>query len=116
MTIQRLTVGFLAVALLAGCGMQNRVIGRGTVTTTSAVVPAAKNPQILVKFKARMDVTAFSAFRATYGLRNVSQLNALGIYVEEVTSKTPVDELLKTLNADPAVEYAELNGQVNLTP
>ncbi len=116
MTIQRLTVGFLAVALLAGCGIQNRVIGRGTQTTTSVVAPAAKNPQILVKFKARLDVTAFAAFRLTYGLRNVSQLAAIGVYVEEVTSKTPVTDLLKTLNEDPAVEYAELNGQVSLTP
>jgi hypothetical protein len=115
-TIQGLTVGFLAVALVAGCGIQNQVMGRGTQTKPSVVVPAAKNPQILVKFRSRLDVNAFSAFRLTYGLRNISELTAIGIYVEEVTSKTPVADLLKALNEDPAVEYADLNGQVSLTP
>lgn len=116
MTIQRLTVGFLAVALLAGCGTQTRVIGRGAPTKTSVVAPAAKSQQILIKFKAQMAATEFTTFRATYGLRNVSRLAAIGVYVEEVTSKTPVSELLATLNASPLVEWAELNQEVSLTP
>jgi hypothetical protein len=107
---------------LAGCG----TVGAATVTAkglTSRTAPAAqktqrpaaKPVQILVKFKAaRMTVSALEAFRSEFSTRNVGQIAALGIYIEELAPGTNMKEALAAIEASPLVEYAEPNSEVTI--
>jgi hypothetical protein len=120
-----LLVGALfAAALLAGCAGPTTVIGRnapdrgqasGKRATTGAT-SAEEKRQILVKFKAELVAAEMSAFRATYGLRNVGTISALGVYVEEVVEGRNPATVLRDLQQSPLVAYAEFNETVSLVP
>ncbi|MEB3222064.1 MAG: hypothetical protein VKS61_08315 [Candidatus Sericytochromatia bacterium] len=120
-----LLVGALfAAVLLAGCAGPTTVIGRlapdrgqasGKRAATGATAVDEKR-QILVKFKAELVAAEMSAFRATYGLRNVSTIPALGVYVEEVVEGRNPDSVLRDLQQSPLVAYAEFNETVSLVP
>ena len=108
----------VAAALLAGCQSPALVSAPQQRPASTRVAPAktpvAKPVQILVKFKAEMRTADLRAFRAEFGTRNVGEIKGLGVFVEEVTSRRPVKELLEEMNASPLVEYAELNGTVGI--
>ena len=117
----------VAVTVLGGCHAPYQVIGRtGTASNVRAglagkapVVPASatqQRQQVLVKFKARLQATELTTFRAAFGLRNVGEIAALGVFVEEVAEGRQVGDVLRELNASPMVEYAELNGTVGIDP
>ncbi len=115
----------VAIAVLGACQAPTTVIGRnnaqGSSVRTGArspVVPPAaqQRPQVLVKFKARLQATEMTTFRAAFGLRHVSIIPGISVYVEEVTSDRPLGEVLRELQASPLVEYAELNQEIRIEP
>lgn len=108
----------LVAAFLAGCQSPSQLAAphqrAASTRLAPAKTPAAKPAQILVKFKAEMRTADLQAFRAEFGTRNVGEIKGLGVFVEEVTSRRPVQEILEEMNASPLVEYAELNGEVSI--
>lgn len=115
----------VAISVLGACQAPTTVIGRLNGQSPSVrtgakkpVHPAAalQRPQLLVKFKARLQATEMTTFRAAFGLRNVSMIAAIGVYVEEVSTDRPVGEVLRELQASPLVEYAELNQEIRIEP
>lgn len=80
----------------------------------AAASKAAKPVQILVKFKAGLRTADLKSFRAEFGTRNVGEIKGIGVFIEEVVSRKPVQQILDEMNADPLVEYAELNGEVGI--
>ena len=115
MTYKMILSAALAAAFLAGCQAQSLATAPQR-PSSSRVAPAkaTKPVQILVKFKAEMRTAEIQAFRAEFGTRNVGEIKGIGVFVEEVTSRKPVKELLAEMNASPLVEYAELNGSVGI--
>lgn len=114
-----------AMAVLGACQAPTTVIGRINGQSPSVhtgakkpVLPAAarQRPQLLVKFKSRLEATEMTTFRAAFGLRNVSLIPAISVFVEEVTTDRPVGEVLRELQASPLVEYAELNQEIRIEP
>lgn len=109
-----------ALALLSGCyaPSQSRAAWAPGLNRPASTAPAtrteARPAQILVKFKAGMRMAEIQAFRAEYGTRNVGYIQGIDVYVEEVTSRKPVGQILEEMNASPLVEYAELNGEVGI--
>lgn len=103
-----------AALLLAGC--QNPI---STVNVTARqAAPASTrqvtHPTLLIKFKASLRAQDLGAFRTRFGLRNVGKIEGLGIFIEEPTGDQDLGTLLDALNANPQVEFAELNGRVDL--
>lgn len=120
----------VTISVLGACGQGPfTVIGReggkpsnarawvtGSRTPVAPSEAPQQRPQVLVKFKARMQATELTTFRAAFGLRNISVIAALGVYVEEVAEGHQVGDVLRELNASPLVEYAELNQEVRIEP
>jgi hypothetical protein len=114
----------LLASCLAGCAGPTTVIGRGLPDrgqvsgqrSPTGATAAAQRTQILVKFKAELMATELSAFRASYGLRNVGTIPALGVYVEEVADGRIAADVLRELQQSPLVAYAELNETISLNP
>jgi hypothetical protein len=108
----------LAATFLLGCQSPSPTAASSQRPAASRLTPAtnptAKPVQILVKFKAGMRAADVQAFRAEFGTRNVGEIKGLGILVEEVVTRKPVQEILDEMNANPLVEYAELNGEVGI--
>lgn len=109
-----------AIAVLGACQGPTTVIGRingkSPAVKLGAKKPIAANPQILVKFKAQLAANEMTTFRAAFGLRNVSTIPQIGVFVEEVTNGRPVGEVLRELQASPMVEYAEPNQEIRIEP
>jgi hypothetical protein len=109
---------------IAGCAGPTTVIGRGLQDrgqlsgqrTPAGATATAQRTQILVKFKADLVAAELSAFRASYGLRNVGAIPALGVYVEEVADGRAAADVLRELQQSPLVAYAELNETISINP
>ena len=107
----------LALGLaLTGCYAASQAPVGGQKAMAAKATPANKQkaPQILVKFKDPVRAADMQAFRAAFGTRNVGLIAGLNVYVEEVTSREPLDKVLRAMNASPQVEYAEPNGEVGI--
>lgn len=106
----------LAAAMLIGCGTNNTPnVARGLAQKPVAVRDGnVVHPTLLIKFKQTMRAQELGAFRTRFQLRNVGQIAQLGIYIEQPTGDTPIDQVLDNLNAAPEVEYAELNGRIGV--
>lgn len=115
----------VALSFLGGCYHPTTVIGREDGQAANIRTGARKpvrptanqqRPQVLVKFKERLQATELTSFRAEFGLRNISTIAALGVFVEEITDGRPMGEVLRDLQASPLVEYAEPNQEVRIEP
>jgi len=73
----------------------------------AAQVAAAQ--EILVKFKASVSEDSASAFTAGMGLQKLRELRGIGVRVYRVPAGKTAQEMIKQLQADPKVEYAEPN-------
>lgn len=109
----------LTTLALAGCHANPAAVPTRPVTAQSVQRPTApqaqrKPAQLLVKFKGRPALSALTTFRTTYGTRNVGMIESLDVYVEELTGDKPLQSVLKAMNADPLVDYAEPNGDVTV--
>lgn len=110
--------GILAAAvMLAGC--QSPASFAPQARTGQVAQPAKRTAtqpaEVLVKFKATMRAQELSAFRTTFGTRNVGYIAGIDVYVEEVAaSRQPIEQVVAAMNASPLVEYAELNGEVRI--
>ncbi|MEB3329128.1 MAG: hypothetical protein VKQ33_07850 [Candidatus Sericytochromatia bacterium] len=119
----RVACAILALAVLPGCLGPTTVVGRDvtgraqiTGRQPTGATAAAQRGQILVKFKAELLAAELTSFRASYGLRNVGTIPALGVFVEEVTEGRNAVDVVRELQQSPLVAYAELNETVSLTP
>lgn len=97
----------LAVGLMMNfgpCGesTQNRVQPR-------EATQAAEAQEILVKFKTSVAEDSVNATAATFGLQKVRDLRAIGVRVYRVPPGKNAQDLIKQLQAEPGVEYAEPN-------
>jgi uncharacterized lipoprotein YajG len=103
-----------AALLLAGC--QNPVSTVSVAARKAAPVSTRQvtHPTLLIKFKATPRAQELGTFRAQFGLRNVGKIEGLGIFIEEPAGDVDLGALLDALNANPLVEFAELNGRVDL--
>jgi predicted Fe-Mo cluster-binding NifX family protein len=75
---------------------------------------SAQTQEILVKFKATVPEDSVSALAATEGLQHVQDLKGIGVRVYRVPSGRNAQEVIKRLQADPKVEYAEPNYQYKI--
>ncbi len=75
--------------------------------------PAPENStqtqEILVKFKAGVPDDSVSTLAAAAGLQHVRDLKAIGVRVYRVPPGSDAQQVIKKLQADPNVEYAEPN-------
>jgi hypothetical protein len=73
------------------------------------------HPTLLIKFKQVMRGEELDAFRTRFSLKNVGQVAGLGVYVEALQSDLPLDQVLASIQLSPLVEYAELNGRMDIS-
>ncbi len=98
--------------MLAACAMLN--YGPCNQTSGDRVQPreatqVAAATEILVKFKAPLSEDSASVFTAAFGLQKVRDLRGIGVRVYRVPAGKTAQEVIKQLQADPKVEYAEPN-------
>lgn len=65
--------------------------------------------EILIKFKASVSEDSVSTFANTMGLQKVRDIRGIGVRVYRVPPGKSAQEIIKQLQADPNVEYAEPN-------
>jgi hypothetical protein len=70
---------------------------------------SAQTQEILVKFKSAVPEDSISTLAATEGLQHVQDLRGIGVRVYRVPAGSNPQEVIKKLQADPRVEYAEPN-------
>jgi len=70
---------------------------------------SAQPQEILVKFKAALPQDSISTLAAAQGLVHVQDLKGIGVRVYRVPAGANAQEVIKKLQADPRVEYAEPN-------
>lgn len=70
---------------------------------------AAASSEILVKFKASVAEDSVSTLASTMGLQKVRDIRGIGVRVYRVPAGKSAQEIIKQLQADPHVEYAEPN-------
>ena len=108
--------------LLTGCGSPPRAVVSPFAASatrpqgTLVPRPATEGRQILVKFNEGVRAAEIGSFRTRFQTRNVGQIAAIQVFIEEVDGNRPLTEVLAEINAWPTVAYAEANGTVNLEP
>jgi hypothetical protein len=70
---------------------------------------SAQTQEILVKFKAAVPEDSINALTAASDLQHVKDIKAIGVRVYRVPAGSTAQEVIKKLEADPKVEYAEPN-------
>ncbi len=98
--------------MLAACTMVN--LGPCGESSSERVPPCeaaqvAEAEEILVKFKTTVPEDSAGAFAAAFGLQKVKDLRGIGVRVYRVPPGKTAQEMIKQLQADPKVEYAEPN-------
>ncbi len=98
--------------ILAACLMLN--FGPCGESSEDRVQPreaaqVAEVQEILVKFKASVSEDSASAFTTGIGLQKIRELRGIGVRVYRVPAGKTAQEMIKQLQADPKVEYAEPN-------
>jgi hypothetical protein len=91
-------------------------IEAGPVYSANTLDAAPISNQLLIKFKTGITKNAMDTFHSKYGVRTIKILPLINVHLVE----TPVDiratQLVKYLENDPMVEYAEVNTSINLNP
>ena len=70
---------------------------------------SAQTREILVKFRSAVPEDSISTLAATEGLQLVQDLRGIGVRVYRVPAGSTAQDVIKKLQADPRVEYAEPN-------
>lgn len=65
--------------------------------------------EILVKFKTTVSEDSVGTFATTFGLQKVRDIRGIGVRVYRVPEGKTAQEMIKQLQADPKIEYAEPN-------
>jgi len=76
---------------------------------TTANTAAARQPEVLIKFKPAALADSVQAFTAALGLEQVRDLPAIGVRVYRLPAGQSLDQVLEKCRAHPQVEYAEPN-------
>jgi predicted small secreted protein len=111
-------ISMLALSLCLSACASNTVVSvardvrQGASRALSAPVD---HPTLLIKFKQTLRGDELEAFRTRFSLKNVGEIKGLGVFVESVLSDQPVDQILAAIQLSPLVDYAELNGRMNIT-
>ena len=113
----RALICLLALSLsLAACSPTATPTGATalrTVATRSLSAPS-EHPTLLIKFRQVMRGEELDAFRTRFSLKNVGLIVGLDVYVEAVQSELPLDQVLAAIQLSPLVDYAELNGRMDI--
>ena len=80
---------------------------RGSRSTAPETSTATQ--EILVKFKTTVPEDSISTLAAAEGLQHVQDLKGIGVRVYRVPAGSNAQEVIKKLQADPRVQYAEPN-------
>ena len=70
--------------------------------------------EILVKFKAEVPDDSLNALAASSGLEKISEIKGIGVRVYRVPAGKTAQDMIKALQADPRVEYAEPNYEYSI--
>ncbi|MEK7728754.1 MAG: hypothetical protein AAB354_10105 [candidate division KSB1 bacterium] len=100
------------VLMLAACVILN--FGPCTQSKDDRVQPreapqVAAAQEILVKFKTSVSEDSANVFATGLGLQKIRDIRGLGVRVYRVPAGKTAQEIIKQLQADPQVEYAEPN-------
>lgn len=106
---------------LTGCG---QMLPSATPSSTASLkasnmvrfTEGQSTQEILVKFKTSINASSIQTFQARHGLRTLRVIPGLNVHVmTATTTRLPLDQLLVQMNADPLVEYAEINRSVTVS-
>ena len=97
----------MAASLLFGFSPCQQTADRGS--RSPAAETAASSQEILVKFKTAVPEDSIGTLAAAEGLQHVQDLKGIGVRVYRVPSGANAQEVIKKLQSDPRVEYAEPN-------
>ncbi len=103
---------FSLVVVMAGSMLFNFAPCQQTAERGSrslAPETSAQAQEILVKFKAAVPEDSISTLATAEGLQHVQDLKGIGVRVYRVPAGSNAQAVLKKLQADPRVEYAEPN-------
>lgn len=112
----QMTLSLTAVLSLTACG-QNALPTQMSRTPIQ-IQSSQTNRTLIVKFKTSMNTAAIREFNAKYGfhtLRVIPEINAQVVEVD-ATVGLKLSQIIKYLQADPSVEYAEINGRLSAAP
>ncbi|PIW45645.1 hypothetical protein COW20_19225 [bacterium (Candidatus Blackallbacteria) CG13_big_fil_rev_8_21_14_2_50_49_14] len=114
-TTLTLTLATVALSLTA-CGHSALPT---QMSQAPALVQSAQAPrQLVVKFKLNMSTAAVHEFNAKYGFRTLRVIPEINAQIVEVDSTVglKLNQIIHYLQADPSVEYAEINGKMSAAP
>ncbi len=72
--------------------------------------------QLLIKFKSGITKSAIEEFNSKYGTRTVKVIPGINVYLVEIVLGIQASKLVKYLENEPLVKYAEVNHSINLNP
>ncbi len=72
--------------------------------------------QLLVKFKSGITKSAIEEFNSKYGTKTLKVIPGINVYLIEITLGIRASQLVKYLENDKNVKYAEVNTVVNYNP
>lgn len=122
-SIQTLLTTAALLSTLTACGHTQMPVSASLpmnnlpVVSAQANAPLAARPSLLVKFKPGVSALAINEFHAKYGTHTLNVLPNINVHVIALDQAVGVQsrQLLSYVQRDRLVEYAELNGTMQLT-
>jgi hypothetical protein len=75
---------------------------------------ASDSNEVLIKFKPGVPEDSVQAVAAKLGLEQIRELPEIGVRVFRTTSRVSAQEVLKSCQRNPHIEYAEPNTKVKI--
>lgn len=121
-SIQTLLTTAAVLSTLTACGQTQMPVSASLplnlpAVSTQANIPMAARPSLLVKFKPGVSSKAINEFHAKYGTHTLNVLPNINVHVIALDQAVGLQsaQLLSYVQRDLLVEYAELNGTMQLT-
>lgn len=108
-------------ASLSACGREELVVSPEMMMapeySIAMIDQNAQKPEILVKFKKTMSKASVDEFSSKYGVRTLRVIPVVDVHVIQLDGlSVQAQQLVKYLNNDPAVKFAEINKTITYTP
>ena len=104
-----ISVGFLTLILLTACGNARSENGQPSLENGKSSEAAYVPGEILVKFKPDTPKAAIEEIGAKLQLETIETVTPPNLKLMKIVGGVPVEDMVKLLQAEEMVEYAEPN-------
>lgn len=103
-------------ANLNACGKVEMPVMPDTQFTATNLDQAPVSNQVLIKFKSGLTKNNIESFHSKYGTKILRIIPGINVYVVETPVDIRAEQLVRFLENDPMVKYAEVNTAIQLNP